>query len=366
MADLDIEALVQPIGSDEPAGPDLEYDPAFSNLEIAAQRKGEQQVGDSVIEAEEPDWKVVRSQALALLERTRDLRVVWHLARAQLALEGVVGLSQAIGLAARLTEEMWPSVHPQLDPDDGDPTLRVNTLNAFADTREILLPLRHAPLAESRMVGRFSLRDYRRAHGEDPTPEGEVPPDQATIAAALTDTGADALSAKLAATDAALASARRIESVCADNIGAADSPNLEALSSLLTEIRRVLALAVPAGDGAGDGGGAAGGDEAGGPEAVPQPQAAGAAGGPAPAAGGGASASGPPGIRGRDDVVRALDLICTYYRTHEPGSPLPLLLERAKRLVHADFMAVMADLAPDGVDQARSMLGVKQESEDGY
>lgn len=355
MADPDLTALAGPLEGDEPAGPDLEYDGDFSALDIAAQRKGEQQVGDSIIEAEEPDWKAVRAQATALLARTRDIRVLWHLARANLALDGLVGFAAVISATAQVLEALWDSVHPQLDPDDGDATLRVNTLNAFADGREILLPLRHAPLAESRMMGRFSLRDYRRAHGEDPVPEGEVPPDQATIAAALADSGAETLAAKLAAVEEALASARRIESVCADKIGAADSPNLEGLSSLLTEIRKVLALAAPADSGGGDGGDVEGAEIG---TDGPPPGATGA--------GTGAAAGGPPGIRSRDDVVRALDLICTYYRTHEPGSPLPLLLERAKRLVHADFMAVMGDLAPDGVDQARTMLGVKAESEDGY
>ena len=46
-----------------------------------------------------------------------------------------------------------------------------------------------------------------------------------------------------------------------------------------------------------------------------------------------------------------------YYERHEPSSPVPLLLKRAKRLVAKDFMEILRDLAPDGVDQAERISG---------
>jgi type VI secretion system protein ImpA len=53
-------------------------------------------------------------------------------------------------------------------------------------------------------------------------------------------------------------------------------------------------------------------------------------------------------INGRDDVMRSLDRICHYYARHEPSSPVPLLLQRAKRLVTMGFDEIVQDLAPDG------------------
>jgi type VI secretion system protein ImpA len=63
----------------------------------------------------------------------------------------------------------------------------------------------------------------------------------------------------------------------------------------------------------------------------------------------------------RAEAVRLLDLVCTYYRRNEPSSPLPLLIERAKRLAEKDFIEILRDLAPDGLQQARSVAGVQDE-----
>jgi type VI secretion system protein ImpA len=65
----------------------------------------------------------------------------------------------------------------------------------------------------------------------------------------------------------------------------------------------------------------------------------------------------PGQIRSRDDVVRALERIARYYEVHEPSSPVPLLMERAKRLVHADFVELVKDLAPAGLPQVESIRG---------
>jgi type VI secretion system protein ImpA len=78
---IDIESLLAPVSAESPCGPDLEYDPAFLDLDQAARGKPEQQFGDTVIPAEEPDWGAVRAGAIALLGRTKDLRVAVMLLR---------------------------------------------------------------------------------------------------------------------------------------------------------------------------------------------------------------------------------------------------------------------------------------------
>jgi type VI secretion system protein ImpA len=88
---------------------------------------------------------------------------------------------------------------------------------------------------------------------------------------------------------------------------------------------------------------------AGGVEAAPA--------GAVPAAGGGGD------VTSRADVARTLDRLCEYYRVHEPSSPIPLLLQRAKRLVDKDFLSILRDLAPSGVAEAESLGGVEKGSE---
>jgi type VI secretion system protein ImpA len=63
-------------------------------------------------------------------------------------------------------------------------------------------------------------------------------------------------------------------------------------------------------------------------------------------------------INSRQDAIRALDAVAEFFRTSEPSSPVPLFLERAKRLVSKDFLEVLADIAPDGIPQARSAGGL--------
>jgi type VI secretion system protein ImpA len=52
-----------------------------------------------------------------------------------------------------------------------------------------------------------------------------------------------------------------------------------------------------------------------------------------------------------------MDAVANYFRSNEPNSPVPLLLERAKRWVTMDFLAVLADIAPDAMEQARRVTG---------
>jgi type VI secretion system protein ImpA len=69
--------------------------------------------------------------------------------------------------------------------------------------------------------------------------------------------------------------------------------------------------------------------------------------------------AGPSGsIRNRTDVIATLDRICEYYARAEPSSPIPLLLQRAKRLVNMDFMGIVRDLTPSGVSEAEIIGGI--------
>ena len=65
------------------------------------------------------------------------------------------------------------------------------------------------------------------------------------------------------------------------------------------------------------------------------------------------------GIRSREDAARALDAVAGYFRVNEPSSPIPLLIERTKRLIAKDFLAVLEELAPDALSQAKAASGVR-------
>ena len=107
-----------------PSGENLEYDALYLEMEQAAAGKPEQQMGDSTIPAENPDWKVVVQKALELAVRTKDLRVGMLLTQALMANEGLFGFEQGLRLLRGYVQQHWETVHPQLDADDDDPDRR--------------------------------------------------------------------------------------------------------------------------------------------------------------------------------------------------------------------------------------------------
>ena len=100
MSVLEVEQLLEPISSESPCGENLEYDSDFGELERAAQPVAEQQFGNTVVEAREPDWRDVRSKALELFGRTKDLRVAVLLAQATVRLDGLAGFRDALPCCA--------------------------------------------------------------------------------------------------------------------------------------------------------------------------------------------------------------------------------------------------------------------------
>src|SRR5262245_10354120 len=76
--------------------------------------------------------------------------------------------------------------------------------------------------------------------------------------------------------------------------------------------------------------------------------------GAAPAAGATAAAG---SIRTRADAVRELERVCDWLERNEPSNPAPLLIRRAQRLMNKNFLEIVRDLAPEGVNQVELIAG---------
>lgn len=351
MPPIDTANWLLPVSDAEPSGPDLEFDADFGALERAAQGKPEQQYGATVIPAEEPDWKEVDSLARGLLDRTRDLRIVTHLAVSRLRLGGLADYAALLGLTRHLLEDRWDDLHPRLDPeDDNDPTLRANALLRLGHPGWVLRFLRDLPLAQSPRLGHYSWRDVGLATGQIPS-EAADKPSETTIRAAFQDSDPARLALLREAAAAAAAEVAAISTGFDARAGAGAGPDLEELGKVLREMARAIEryAVVPAEAPA----------EA---STAVAPGADGAVAVPAAAARGPAlSAAALTEITSRADALRLLDLVCEYYRRAEPSSPLPLLIGRARRLAELPFLDILRDLAPDGLGQARMMTGVTEE-----
>ena len=340
---VDVEALLQVLSEAEPCGPNLEYDPAFFELEQAALGKPEVQYGDTITPAVPPEWKVIKKLALELLSRTRDLRIAVPLLRSMLSLHGLPGFADGSQLIQALVSTRWDSVHPQLDPDDDlDPMLRVNSLASLVDGATMLRELKEAVLVQLPGLGPLTLRTLEMASGELPTPEGQEVVSLAILEAALRDADPEVARAALEAATAAHDHVVELELELVRRIGSSQALNLDPLVRNLRRIRDFLGRQEGVDDGvvdaaeAGDGAGVAA--EGG---SVRRQSAA------------GISAE----VESRADVVRMLDKILAYYARSEPSSPVPMLLERAKRLAPKTFFEILEDLAPDSLDQVALIRG---------
>ena len=342
----DLKHLLEALSPDSPCGEDLEYDADFMALERDAQPKPEQSMGDSVVEAEEPDWRNVRQAAETLLERHRDLRTVFHLGRALWRTKGLVAGLQAFTISSELLDEFWVPLHPQLDADDdNDPTARINVLGAWADPDLSLSVLRTTPFIESSMAGNFSLRELRLARGDYSPPEGEQAPTLGLIQGAAGDMGAEELQAKCEALDAALLAANNIEKAFVEN-ASTSGPSLQVFIDDLKDIRDFLRVSGQPATEDGEIGAEVGAADAAGAVGV-------------------AARSAPPGaISSREDASKRLDAVCVWFEKNEPSSPVPLLLRRAQRLVGKNFMDLIEDVASDGASQIRALANIPQQEDD--
>ncbi|SDZ15971.1 type VI secretion system protein ImpA [Variovorax sp. YR266] len=332
--------LLAPIGEASPCGDDLEYDADFMTLVSAAQGKPEQQFGDTVIPAVEPEWREVGERADGILRRSKDVRAAVLLLRASTRMQGVEGFAAGLRLLNGLLDTFWEGIHPKLDADDdNDPTMRLNALAPLTDESMGLRDLYEAQIGIARGVGPIRVRDIAIAHNTLTAVGGE-----ATYSAAQVHGGLEAIQAERPeAIQAALgvpALVEQLKKLVADHTGRADAVDLEPLRT----IARVLQKACAAASGApADAASDASGDTA------------------ADAQANGSAASRPAGARGeiqnRQDAVQMLDRVIRYLEQAEPGNPAPLLIERAKKLIGVSFLEIMANLAPNAMDTIETVTG---------
>lgn len=341
----DLLALLEDISPDNPCGDYLEYDPDY--LELGKEIQGTPEDPITGESAQPPNWRDIQKASLAILQKSKDIQVVIYLVRALINLEGVTGLRDGLALLHGLLEKYWDTIHPVLDPeDDLDPTARVNILEELSNFESVLRPLSLAALVDSKSVGRYSLRDIHIATDKIEAPEGTAKPDIGIIKAAFLDAPDEQVSANYQAINDSIGLVQALDGLVGDKVGIENSPDLSGLLSLLKEIRYAFDQYAETG--------VAESDEAAGEEAED--------GSPLPAAG--RKQAAPGSIGSRQDVLKTLDLICKYYAENEPSSPVPILLQRAKKLVTADFLQIVQNLLPDGMSQLELIKGPDPDAEE--
>jgi len=195
-------------------------------------------------------------------------------------------------------------------------------------------------------MGNFSWRDIEISEGRvDAVADEAEPPEKSVIDAAFLDTSLEVLQSLDKTIQHAHQEAQNIETITTEKAGAVNAPELSTLINLLKHIDHHLTEQIQLrleGEDTGEGG-----------EGAP-------GGGPAQAPGESFKVG---VVNSREDVVRAIDAICKYFARYEPSSPVPLLLQRAKKLLSMNFMEILQDLTPDAVSQAEKICGTQKDDE---
>jgi type VI secretion system protein ImpA len=322
-----LERLAGAISPDTPAGENLE------DTQLLASFDGYRVFGQMTAPSAETDWREIRDKALEGLEQSRDLRLLAHLGAALLRTDGLAGFCDAIGVAAGWFDGFADQLYPRVDEDA---ILRKNALNCLADRMAIVEAARRQPIISNPQLGAFALRHFEIAFGKlQPAESDGEPPSEAHLRAALTAATNEQIEPLAASLEAGL---RKIDAAMRSANGSEATPDFDLLAAALEQMRKILADEIAT-------------------RAASAATVEGTEG--AEGAEGGAIAVG--SIRSRDDAIRVLDAVATFFRKNEPSSPVPLFIERAKRLVSKDFLEVLADVAPDGLEEAKRVGGIRDE-----
>jgi type VI secretion system protein ImpA len=336
--EIEDAALLEPIAAELPCGESLE------DTQLLASFDAYGLFGRSAPSSAETDWREIRDRAREALDKSKDFRLLTHFACAVVRTEGFAAFVQTLAVAARWLESWGEEVFPRIDEDA---ILRRSALNGFADRMATVDGVRRAPILKHSQLGAVSIRDIEIATGQLTLPEGETAPySEEQLNAFFAATGMEDLQDLQDQLETAMASLKSIEEAMRSRSGIQAAPDFAILADPLARtLKRVNDnLATRARD-AGSSTESDGEDSSG--------NAAG------PAAVGGA----PVGVvRNRQDATRALDAVADFFRTHEPSSPIPLLIERAKRLVAKNFLEVLAELAPEALAPAKAASGVRDDA----
>ena len=349
---FDLEALLAPIPGDAPQGTDIREDytaqSPYNRLRDARSEardaeKG-QEAGSEDARDPTPLWRSVRDLGLkTITETAKDLEVAAWVTEAFVRSHGLAGLTAGAKLIAGLAEHYWDGVFPL--PDDYGVETRVapvTGLNGREGNGSLIQPLHKLPLFTrgdgspvalyqydgSALLGTLAAdaRSARIAAGaipfEDIEKEARA---QTRLFAKLRDDAREALAAW------------QEMSTILDEKASEDPPSTSTVRDMVGHVVEIANRYAPAEEGAPA---AEGGSEG----------AVSADGTPGVAMGGGVAGgiSVPAGqVVSREDALRALENLATFFKKTEPVSPLAYTLEDAVRRSRLTWPELLEEIVTD-------------------
>ncbi|QEY26144.1 type VI secretion system protein TssA [Neisseria zalophi] len=340
----------EPISADMPAGVDIEYDSRFLELQTAAEGKAEQQYGDTIIPAEEPDWATVEKLCNQLLSESKDLRVLAYYTRVLTVKYGLIGFCAGCESIKKNLELYWDSLYPKLEDEDGeyDPFYRVNALSAFATTDGLVKEVFPSKLLVNGLTQQ--LVTVKEAvsilQGHDPQnyPGGK---DRLMLDIRV---GSDTGKPELVALKQTLQHLKDIQEIFSQKLQDEYSLDFEVIQKPLSIIDK--AMDYEDGSSSQQENLTSVDDSDKNAEIYSSEKSAVFA---------DSEAWRRLNIKNRPDVDLVLEKICVYFETFEPSHPAPLFIRRVQRLMNMDFYDIMKDISPESINNLEVLIGKPDE-----
>jgi type VI secretion system ImpA family protein len=334
---LDPSRLLAPVSDDDPTGPDLAYDPQRYEIEQAFETEVSIDASGVAAQASDVDWRAIIAKIGEQSARTKDIWLPIYLCRAGALAGDLETVEAGAKYLAELLEAYWPSLHPRLEEYGFQG--RKGPCDSLTGASQFTQPLRRITLIRHPRLGDYSFNDFERFRLGGETEQG-----YGMFRAALEDVSQEGLEEIVQRVNAVEDSLRRVDLVLTAHADDGGSTNFRASYDALGQMRRAVQAFVQSPIASENG------------EPTAEPDVASSSfSNPAPALG--------ARIETRDDVVRALEALSDYYRRREPGHPILTLLQRAREWVGLDFMAILEDIAPGSVDEARNVLQSRKHRE---
>ncbi|AOM40266.1 type VI secretion system protein TssA [Xenorhabdus hominickii] len=344
---MNIDVLLEPISAELPCGENLEYDAEFIALEYSLLGKAEQQFGDVTIPEEPPDWIQVEKQSITLLSRTKDLRIIIALTQSWLEIQGLCGYADGLDLLKQTLERYWEEVWPTLEFEgEYDPLFRLNVFAAIEDGSPFMLQAQHSTLLKNPSKELSLYEVYSLLDGSINEISGYTGGRTRLLDELKQQASVPEIAALIKIRDSILA----ILNIIRQKLSAGQVPELSKFLKHLNDVIKFCPSPQPTIDISEE---SSNQDEPETPPSMVQAKLS--------------SAMTSTNmtfihwhdveINNRDEARILLEKAKSYFVQHEPSHPAPMMIDRIQRLIDRDFIDIVYDLAPEGLNRLEVIFG---------
>ena len=342
--------FVDPISAAQPTGIDIEYDARFIDIQTLVEGKPEQQYGEVIIEAEQPDWSTVEKLCRQILSESKDIRVFCFYTQALTANHGIVGFKKGCEIIYANVDKYWEELYPKLidEEDNFDAFYRSGSIGLLIAETGIIRQLN-----ESNVIYSPSKKSYFKVksvvslliNNED----GIYPGGKEKLIEDI-KVAYESEQEELQALKDSLDLITNIEKIFDNNITDFQL-DFTAIKKPLEVIASLLIRTSTADNDAED----ASSDEL--PTILDQEFAK-------PVIN--IQSLDDIKIKDRNDVKVVLEKLNLYFRLREPSHPAPLFIERLQKLMDMSFYDLLKNISPSSLNDLDLIIGKEDSDQDSY